>query len=186
MKAGTARIRVWDVLVRVLHWTLAGAVATCWISGHWPPSHFDAWHHTAGYIAAAAVTLRLIWGFTGARYARLAQFVRSPRATLAYARAMRSGHEPRYIGHNPLGGWMVLALWTVAASAALTGWLYTTDWLWGYEWLSDLHAAIAWVIATLVVGHLGGVIVTSWRHRENLVGAMFSGVKRAPSGDDIA
>ena len=182
-------MRVWDVLVRVLHWTLAGAVATCWISGHWPPNHFDAWHHTAGYVAAAAVTLRLVWGFTAgpnARYARLAQFVRGPRAVLAHARAMRAGREPRYIGHNPLGGWMVLALWTVAASAALTGWLYTTDWLWGYEWLSDLHAALAWVIATLVVGHLGGVVVTSWRHRENLVGAMFSGAKRAPDGDDIA
>ncbi len=183
------RIRVWDALVRVLHWTLAAAIATCWISGHWPPRDFDAVHHTAGYVAAAAVVLRLLWGFTrgtGARYARLAQFVRSPRAVLAYARAMRAGREPRYIGHNPLGGWMVLALWATAAALSLSGWLYTTDWLWGYEWLSDLHAWLAWGIATLVVGHLGGVVVTSWRHRENLVAAMFSGAKRAPEGDDVA
>lgn len=186
MKHHGARVRVWDALVRVLHWTLAGAVATCWISGHWPPSHFDAWHHTAGYVAAAAIALRLAWGVAGRGYARLAQFVRGPRAVLAYARAMRSGREPRYIGHNPLGGWMVLALWTVAAAAALTGWLYTTDWLWGYAWLSDLHAALAWTIAALVAGHLGGVAVTSWRHRENLVAAMFSGSKRVPRGDDVA
>ena len=179
------RVRVWDVLVRVLHWTLAGAVATALISGYWPPHDFDAVHHTAGYVAGAAVALRLAWGFAGSRYARLAQFVRNPRAVLTYARAMRAGHEPRYIGHNPLGGWMVLVLWSTAAALTLTGWLYTTDWLWGYEWLSDLHAAFAWLIATLVLGHLGGVVLASWRHRENLVGAMFSGMKRAPQGDDI-
>ncbi|WP_168928268.1 cytochrome b/b6 domain-containing protein [Roseateles puraquae] len=179
------RIRVWDALVRVLHWTLAAAVATGLISGHWPPSHFDDWHHTAGYVAAAAVVLRLVWGIRGSRYARLSQFVRSPRQVLAYARALRAGDEPRYIGHNPLGGWMVLALWATAAALALTGWLYTTDWLWGYEWLSDLHAGLAWAIVALVTAHLGGVAMTSWRHRENLVGAMFSGAKRAPQPGDI-
>lgn len=180
------RIRVWDRLVRGLHWTLAAAIATAWISGHWPPRHFDAWHHTAGYAAGAAVALRLVWGFAGGRYARLAQFVRGPCAVLDHARAMHAGREPRYIGHNPLGGWMVLALWSAAAALTLTGWLYTTDWLWGYEWLSDLHAALAWLIAILVLGHLGGVAMTSRRHGENLVGAMFSGRKRPPEEGDIA
>ncbi|HEY9109402.1 MAG TPA: cytochrome b/b6 domain-containing protein [Roseateles sp.] len=179
------RIRVWDALVRVLHWTLATAIATCWITGHWPPSRFDDWHHTAGYVVAAAVTLRLAWGFAGHGHARLAQFMRGPRAVLAYARDLHAGRERRYIGHNPLGGWMALALWATAAALALTGWLYTTDWLWGYEWLSDLHAWLAWGIAALVAAHLGGVVFTSWRHRENLVGAMFSGFKRAPEGDDV-
>ena len=178
-------IRVWDALVRVLHWTLAASVATAWISGHWPPHDFEAWHHIAGYVAGAAIVLRLAWGFTGTRHARLTQFVRGPRAVLTYARALRAGREPRHLGHNPLGGWMVLALWATAAAASLSGWLYTTDWLWGYEWLSDLHAWLAWGILTLVIGHLGGVAMTSWRHRENLVAAMFSGMKRSPEGDDI-
>lgn len=178
-------IRVWDALVRCLHWMLAAAMATAVISGHWPPADFDAVHHTAGYVAAAAVALRLLWGVRGSPHARLAQFVRRPREVLAYARALRAGDEPRYIGHNPLGGWMVLLLWGSAAAASLSGWLYTTDWLWGYAWLSDLHAALAWLIAALVVGHLGGVALTSWRHRENLVAAMFSGRKRGPGPGDI-
>ena len=178
-------MRVWDGLVRTLHWTLAAAVAVCWISGHWPPRDFDAVHHTAGYVAAAAVALRLAWGLAGSGHARLSQFVRGPRAGLAYARALRAGREPRYIGHNPLGGWMVLALWATAAALSLSGWLFTTDWLWGYQWLSDLHAQLAWFIAALVCCHLCGVALTSWRHRENLVAAMFSGRKRAPAPHDI-
>jgi len=179
------RIRVWDGLVRTLHWTLAGAVATAWVSGHWSPANFDAVHHTAGYIALAVVALRLAWGFMGSRHARLARFVQHPRAVMAYVRKLSQGHEPRYIGHNPLGGWMVVTLWLCAAALSITGWLYTTEWLWGYEWLEVLHATLGWLITVLVGGHLGGVALTSWRHRENLVGAMFSGTKRAPEARDI-
>lgn len=183
--AGAARIRVWDAIVRTTHWGLAAAVATAWISGHWPPADFDTIHHWAGYAALAAIALRLAWGVVGSRYARLAQFVRGPRAVLGYARALHAGREPRYLGHNPLGGWMALMLWLAAVALGVTGWLYTTEWLWGYAWLEQLHAALAWLALALLFGHLGGVAMTSWRHRENLVGAMFSGTKRAPDAGDI-
>lgn len=183
--AGATRVRVWDVLVRTLHWTLAAAVLTAWISGHWQPADFDAVHHPAGYVALAAVVLRLIWGGIAGGHARLSQFVRGPRAVLAYARALRTGHAPRYIGHNPLGGWMALLLWAGAAALTLTGWLYTTDWLWGYGWLADLHAALGWLAAACVGLHLGGVVTTGRRHREQLVGAMVHGRKRAPEPGDI-
>jgi cytochrome b len=179
-------IRVWDRLVRSLHWLLAAAAGTAWASGHWQPRHFDAVHHTAGYVCAAAVLLRLLWGVAGSRYARLRQFVRGPQAVWAYARALRAGHEPRYIGHNPLGGWMVLALWTCAAALSLSGFLYTTDWLWGYAWLENLHALLAWGLMALVIGHLGGVAMTSRRHREHLVAAMLTGDKRAAAPGDVA
>lgn len=179
------RIRVWDALVRLLHWTLAGAVATAWVSGHWAPADFDAVHHTAGYVALAAVALRGGWGLIGPRHARFASFVRGPRDVLAYARALRAGREARYVGHNPLGGWMAVMLWATAAAVAATGWLYTTEWLWGYAWLEALHLVLGWLIAALVAGHLAGVVTTSWRHRENLIAAMFSGKKRAAEGSDI-
>ncbi|NMS24825.1 ABC transporter permease subunit, partial [Vibrio parahaemolyticus] len=69
-----------------------------------------ALHEPIGYVIAAAVALRLAWGLGGPRYARFAQFVRGPGATLAYAGAAWSGRAPRYVGHNPLGAWMILAL----------------------------------------------------------------------------
>ena len=179
------RIRVWDGLVRALHWTLAAAVVTAWVSGHWAPDDFDAVHHTAGYVALAAVALRLAWGLRDTGHARLATFLHGPRTVRGYARSLRDGHEPRYIGHNPLGGWMALTLWLCASALTFSGWLYTTEWLWGYGWLAALHAGLGWLVAALVATHLTGVVTTSWRHRENLVAAMFSGMKRAPQNDDI-
>lgn len=180
---------VWDALLRSLHWLLAAAVITAWTSGHFPAltgPWFDEVHHIAGYVAGTVVLVRVLWGFVGAGHARFAQFVRSPRAVLAYARQLRSAREPRYLGHNPLGAWMVLALLAAVFAASLTGLLYISDWLWGYEWLFDLHLALAWLLMVLVLGHWIGVVFTSWRHRENLVAAMFSGRKRAAGRGDIA
>lgn len=176
-----SRVKVWDRPVRLLHWVLAAAVLMAWVTT-W--TAFSA-HHASGYIALAAVLLRIGWGFIGSPYARFAQFVRAPRATFAYALATLRRREPRFIGHNPLGGWMILALMLAVAGLALTGWLYTTDRFWGDEQVEQLHRAFAWGLLGLVAVHVGGVLYTSARHRENLLHAMLSGTKNAAANDDV-
>lgn len=176
-------LKVWDGLVRLLHWLLVLSVALAWLS----TLGFGLLktHEPAGYVALSIVTIRIAWGFTGSRHARFAQFVRRPGVVRDYAIQLKAGTEPRYIGHNPLGGWMVLLLLAVVASLGLTGWLYTTDYFWGTAWLDQLHSALAWALLALIAVHLGGVIATSLRHRENLAAAMFSGRKPAKAPGDI-
>ncbi|MFT3819356.1 MAG: cytochrome b/b6 domain-containing protein [Rubrivivax sp.] len=182
MSSRPGAVRVWDRAVRLLHWALVACVAAAWFTRDLR----GPWHEWLGYGAAAIVASRLAWGFAGSPYARFAQFVRAPAATLAYARAVLAGAAPRYLGHNPLGGWMVLALLAAVAATCLSGWLFTTDWLWGYEWVEDAHAALAWMLVALVALHVGGVVFTSRHQKENLVRAMLTGDKPAPSGDDVA
>ena len=177
-----ATVRVWDRAVRVLHWTLVVSLA---LSALGLVALFGV-HQPAGYVALAAVLLRVMWGVFGSGYARFAQFVHGPRAALRYARAVAARRERRFIGHNPLGGWMVVALMLCVIGLALTGWLYTTDAFFGDETVERVHLALAWTLLGLVVAHVAGVIFTSLRHRENLVAAMFSGTKRAAQHDDIA
>jgi cytochrome b len=101
-----------------------------------------------------------------------------------YLREVLGARAPRYLGHNPLGGWMVLALLSTLVLVTATGWIATTDAFWGYAWPVRIHVAIAWLLVLLVVLHLGGVVLTSWQHRENLVAAMLTGEKaRAQPGD---
>ncbi len=177
-----APIKVWDRTVRLLHWVLVAAVAVAWTSTL--GLGFVKTHEPAGYIALAVVAIRVIWGFCGSHYARFSQFVRGGADVLHYACELRATRERRYIGHNPLGGWMVLLLLGVIASLGLTGWLYTTDAFWGMAWLDRLHQALAWVLLGLAALHLVGVAFTSLRHRENLVAAMVSGRKPAPGPED--
>lgn len=93
---------------------------------------------------------------------------------------MLAGTEERHLGHNPLGGWMALALWTTVAGACATGWLYTTDAFFGIAWVETAHQVLAWTVVALLPLHLAGVVLASLRHRENLVAAMFGGSKRPP------
>jgi cytochrome b len=173
--------RIWDAPVRLLHWMLAGAIGAAWVTA----SRIGPAHEYLGYATLAIVLARLAWGFAGNRYARFARFVRPPAATVDYLRAVVKGRGARYLGHNPLGGWMVVALLGCVALLGLTGWSATTDLLWGYAWPVRLHAALAWALVILIVLHVGGVLLTSWQHRENLVAAMVSGNKAAPGAGDV-
>lgn len=177
-------VRVWDRPVRLLHGLLAGGALGCWVTGWWPST--AAWtqaqaasaHAWLGYGVGMVVLARLAWGWVGSPYARFAQFVRSPGHTWRYLRLLSRHQAPRHLGHNPLGGYMVLCLLAIAAGAALSGVLYTTDWLWGYGWLYRLHAALAWALLAAVAWHLAGIWFTARRHGDALVAAMLHGRKR--------
>lgn len=167
-------MRVWDLPVRLLHWLLVISIAAAWITSE----RTGPVHEWIGYAAAAIVAARLLWALRGNAYARFGQFVTPPRATFLYLRQIAAGSAPRHLGHNPAGGAMVVALLACVALVALSGWAATTDLLWGYAWPVQLHTALAWLLVLLIVFHVGGVLLASRQHGENLVKAMLTGWKR--------
>lgn len=177
-----ATVKIWDPLVRAFHWCLVASFAIAWMSAE----EWNDLHQWAGYAAGALITLRLVWGLVGTRHARFAQFVRSPSTVATYLRDILAGRERRYLGHNPAGGAMILALMGCMAALCVTGWLYTTDAFWGEEWVEETHEFLANFLLGLVGLHVGGVLLAGIRHRENLVRAMLTGRKRAPGPGDVA
>ena len=169
---------VWDAFVRLAHWALVSCVIAAWFARGAP-------HEWLGYAALVIVLLRIGWGIVGPRYARFAQFVRGASYTAAYLHRVLGRKEERYLGHNPLGGWMILALLSMLIVVSASGWLATTDRYWGVEWVQELHEALADVLVAFALVHVAGVAYSSLRHRENLVGAMISGHKRPPADGDV-
>lgn len=177
-----ATTRVWDAFVRIFHWSLVASFALAWISG-------DDWktlHLWAGYAAAALIAMRLVWGLAGTTYARFSQFVRSPLVVARYLRDVATGREARYLGHNPAGGAMIVALLATLTGLCVSGFLMTTDAFWGSEMMEDTHEMLANVALALVGLHIAGVVWASIRHHENLFRAMVTGEKRAPQPGDVA
>ena len=166
--------RVWDPLVRIGHWTLVAGFAGAFLT-----EEGGIAHQSAGYVVAAAVALRVAWGFVGPRQARFAGFVPGPRRFLAHLRDLGRGRERRYLGHNPAAGAMIVVLLGLMAVLAVSGWLQTTVRCFGAEWLESLHGTAANVALALVCVHVAGAIYESIRHRENLPWAMVTGRKRA-------
>ena len=119
-------VRVWDSVVRLFHWSLVTAFATAWLS-----ETGETLHNTAGYVVLGLVAIRLLWGFVGGRHARFAAFVRSPAEIMRYLRQLAQGKAACYLGHNPAGGAMIVALLAMVALTAGSGWLSITDRFWG-------------------------------------------------------
>lgn len=115
--SGPGLVRVWDPVVRIGHWSLAMLFAAAYASGE-----LDApFHVYVGYAVLALVVFRILWGFVGTRHARFADFLRGPRATLGYLLAFAAGRPPHFLGHNPAGGWMIVALLSVLLCCTWTG-----------------------------------------------------------------
>lgn len=202
-------VRVWDLLIRVFHWGLVAAFATAWLTA----DELQPVHEIAGYTIAGLVAFRLVWGLVGSRQARFSQFVNGPRDTLAYLGDMIRGRERRHLGHNPAGAAMIVALLVTLSGTAFTGWLMEDETrlamlpdmpalvapVWadddgderddgagGAAALKDIHEALANLMLLLAALHVGGVVLASFRHHENLARAMVTGDKRAPGPGDIA
>jgi len=166
-------LRIWSLPVRLLHWSLAGCVAIAWLTPHGP-----SWlHDGAGYAVLGLIGARIVIGVLGQRSERFSSFAFDWRKTLDYAHRMFAGREPRYLGHNPLGSWMIFSLLATSLAAGVSGWLYTTDRFWGVAWVEAVHGRFADLLLVLVGCHVAGVLVTSIRQGENLVAAMIHGRK---------
>jgi len=174
------KILVWDWPVRVGHWLMTAAFAIAWLT-----TEGESWrlvHAAAGGVVVGVILFRLVWGVVGTRHARFANFVRGPAAVLAYLQALAQWRAPHATGHNPAGGWAIVALLALGLATGFTGWLAYND----IGSLGDLHEGMANTMLAVVGVHIAGVVIGSLAHRENLVRAMLTGYKQGAAAEAIA
>jgi cytochrome b len=151
------------------------AFAGAYLSGEaerWPLLHVSL-----GWTVAALVGFRLAWGFAGTRHARFADFVRGPSDAMRYLASLWTARPQHHTGHNPAGGWAVLALLGLCAATAASGWASVQPG--APHALEELHEGCAQARLAVVGVHVAGVLLASWVHHENLVRAMVAGRKTA-------
>ncbi|HVE09487.1 MAG TPA: cytochrome b/b6 domain-containing protein [Paraburkholderia sp.] len=171
-----ARIKVWDLWVRLTHWTIAGIV----VWNLFGPT--DPLHRWLGYAAAGLAALRIVWGFCGTRHARFSGWWPSRRQLAAYLHSLARGRPSHHVSHNPLGALMAMLLWVLVFALAVSGWLMRTDRYWGEDWPQALHMWLSIALEVCVCVHIGAAIVMSLWLRENLIGAMLTGTKKPADG----
>jgi cytochrome b len=189
-------IRVWDPLVRLFHWSLVAAVTVAAVTAMVLPPTWVTSHIVAGTIAVALVGLRIIWGFVGTGPARFTSFVHAPGVVLRHFQQLRQGVAHRHIGHNPLGGTMIVGLMTAIVVLALSGAIalggtlksgplaFATSFATGEVW-RQIHQLLAYGLLGLIGAHIVGVLVESRRTDDSLVRAMIDGRKEARPGDIV-
>jgi len=179
---------IWDLPLRVFHWSLVTAVTVAAVTGFITPPWWLNVHTVAGYTIGILLAFRLIWGFLGSRFSQFRTFRLSIVSAVDHVRSLMTRTPQEHLGHNPAGTWMIVALLVLLLSLTITGLIV----LGGQENLGplaaiadftssrfalDLHSAAAWALLAAVVAHITGVIVESLFFRHPVLKAMIFGYK---------
>jgi cytochrome b len=197
---GPPEVAAWDLPTRLFHWTLVVLLISSWVSFRYAAALGDytfKWHRWNGYAILVLIVFRVLWGFAGSSTSRFVSFVRSPWVAFGYGLDLLRGRDRHFLGHNPLGSWMILALLAVVAGQATLG-LFTVEhnditagplyrlvseptW----QLLSKWHVwMLYWVILPLVAVHVTANVLYGVVKRDPLIQAMVSGVKPAADYED--
>lgn len=197
-------IKVWDIVVRIFHWSLVICFATAYLTGE----EESMIHIYSGYAILALISFRVLWGFIGSQHARFKDFVYSPKQVIHYAKSLLTKKPKHFLGHNPLGGYMVIALLVSLFAVTLSGLkLYAVDEgkgplaqknqlqvmtkayadeeenevesknESGEELWEEIHETAVNITLFLIALHILGVIISSRLERQNLAKAMVTGKK---------
>jgi cytochrome b len=181
------RVLVWDLPTRLFHWSIAVLVVFCIATGKMGLDWLDV-HMIGGYGVLSLVLFRLVWGFAGGRHARFASFVRGPVAVWRHIAGMLKRDAPRHLGHNPLGGWSVMAMLGAMLLQASTG-LFASDDIFtegplyplaskaASDMLTRIHRWNADAIIVLVTIHVLAIGFYLVIEHDNLIGPMITGRK---------
>ena len=190
-----SEIKVWDPFVRIFHWTVVVSFFIAYVT----EDDLMWLHELAGYMILVLVAVRVVWGIVGTRYARFSNFIYKPSIVKQYFKDSIHFKSKRYLGHNPLGGVMVILLlvmlvltsWSGIEAEGSEGLSALNIELvksaiadddkhenGGNEVWEEIHEFLANATLFLVFLHVAGVIFSSIAHGENLVRAMITGRKR--------
>lgn len=183
------KVRVWDLPVRLFHWTLVVLLVVSFFSGR-AAGDWLKFHFWSGYSILALLLFRIAWGFVGSTTARFSHFVKGPVACCVYLKNLVVGQRTYDVGHNPAGGLMVVVLIFAVLAQASAG-LFSADTDMGTangplanliadKWVDRVtafHRFWVNVLLALVGLHVGAAIVYLVWKRQNLIGAMLTGRK---------
>ena len=176
---------VWDLPLRLFHWLFALSIIAAYVTAK---LGFDwmQWHFYLGYWTIGLLVFRILWGILGPRHARFSSFIHNPSAIWLYLRGMFNPNSTRSIGHNPVGGLMVLLMLLLVAIQAGTG-LFTTDAVvWAGPYNPSVSESTASLLSTVhnwnfnfIIGavclHIGAILFYALYKKQNLVVPMLHG-----------
>jgi cytochrome b len=184
---GRVAVKVWDLPVRLFHWIITVLFVFQLVTGK-VGGDLMPWHKLSGYTILTLILFRILWGFAGSTHARFSSFAAGPAKTWRFARRLFSRQAVPQLGHNPLGGWSVMAMVGTLALQAVTG-LFANDGV-SHEgplaplvsldvsnFMTDIHDWNVKLVVVLVTIHVLAVVFHLVVKRDEIVVPMFTGVK---------
>jgi cytochrome b len=175
------KILVWDLPVRLFHWTFAGSLSGALAIGFLvdDDSPLFQLHMLLGLVAVFALAARLVLGVVGSRYNRFSALPLAPGEVVAYLVGSVVGGAKRYIGHNPGAALASLAMFALVPLLIASG----AGWMGGLG--EELHEGLAIALLVAIGAHLAGIAWHTVRHREAIALSMVTGMKDGPQAEGL-
>ena len=186
------RIKVWDASTRFFHWSMIVLLVALWWTAE---EGYMEWHQILAYSLGAILVFRWIWGFIGSETSKFSSFLKSPRQVIEYAKQQKQQKQLKpHIGHNPLGGYMVLVLMLLVSAQFVSG-LFASDDIFTEgplyasvssnvaETLTWIHRNLFYLVLGLVIFHVAAVVLHTVKG-DKLVLAMLTGKKEVNTSDE--
>lgn len=177
MNTPSRELVIWDPVVRMFHWTLAGA----FFLNMFVTEDGSFSHRWIGYVALCLLGVRAVWGFVGPRRARFSDFVPTRSRLRTHVQHLKHRTRDPTEGHNPLGGSMAIALMALILGLGISGYMMeNVDAFFGEEWLEELHEALANLMLAAVAVHVSAVLFMQHWTGQALIRPMLTGRRRLP------
>ena len=202
MIASDRTVRAWDIPTRVFHWSLVFCIFSAWASFQYAEKLGDPtmqWHRYNGYAVLVLLVFRLLWGFVGSSTSRWSAFVTWPWHAAGYGLDLLRGRDRHYLGHNPLGTYMILALLALVGAQSSLGLFVVehNDTTWGplYKLVSETNQKLVhrwhiwsfyWLLLPVIGAHIVANTLYGFVKKDPLIRAMVTGKKPAGKYEDQA
>lgn len=195
MEAEEKSTRVWDLPTRLFHWALVVLIALQFATAEFGWLSME-WHYRFGWATIALIAFRIAWGFAGSQTSRFTDFVRGPATVVRYLKTQFETTPRPYLGHNPLGGWSVVAMLLSVLVQAVSG-LFTSDNIdedgpfvdavsgTTVRFATKLHHLGETVLLVLIALHIGAVLLHWALKHDNLIVPMITGRKRVDAAGPV-
>ena len=199
-KTTQLRVRVWDLPTRIFHWLLVTLIVCAWASFEFNDKVGDPeliWHRYNGYAISILVLWRILWGIVGSPASRFATFLTWPWNAFRYGIDLIRQRDRHYLGHNPLGSYMIIALLALVGCQAIFGLLATehNSVTWGplalllsdetSEWFGKMHGWLfEEIILVFIFLHIVANVLYRLIKKDQLIEAMVIGTKPLANYED--
>jgi cytochrome b len=182
-------VLVWDIFIRAFHWLIVALVAAAYATWR---LNWMVWHGWVGDAVLALLLFRLSWGVFGGETARFSRFLTSPRTVLQHLKHSLQREPDHQVGHNPVGGWMVLILLALLLVETLTGLYIANDIAdegpmtemapaWVANAIESSHAIVWDALLAAIVLHVLAIAGFVAIKGQNLLRPMITGTKVLPA-----
>lgn len=177
------RLLVYDLPIRAFHWLFAAFFMTAFLIGKFAHRDSDLFsiHVFAGLTLAFLILFRVIWGFLGSTYSRFSSFEWHPRKLLSYLAGVFNDSNKRWAGHNPASSWAATLMLSLGIGLSTTGFLITSGQR--HDILKLIHEIFANSFILIVIAHIVGILIHTYRHNELIGLSMIHGKKEGIPSD---